>query len=438
MPYRNNYWKSIIGQNAQVLISLGVAYTSQATYALFVANSVEGELGVFNNDTGALIAGNAQVSGTANIFIAVNRGGVKSSWANAPQVPNVIETSVIFQAQNMTAIRQTYDAPILQVTQVAWLSHASATIGDITYTAIAAGASSPITVVTVVSGASTALSVSVTSNAITVNAATNSGSAAISTAAQIVAAVNASTPAKALVFATVTGVASNVQAAQGSTGLTGGTAASTVTIGNIYGIRILETTIAFQQFPTWDYQYLAVAGDTEDTIGTKLAAQINSTTSIQNRDRDLVVTAAYAGGILTLTAIYFGSTFKVMFPGLQFPALASDNQYGNVATISTPQTCHAGSGAQDQVRMFQMAGDVYKGVTTQYPLQGAQPQDYGQPDDFVALNTVKNFDIFVLYGYKNSPSITFLHQQAFKLNIYIIVPTSGTTPTTAVRTIFGV
>lgn len=58
-----------------------------------------------------------------------------------------------------------------------------------------------VTVAYVVAGTNTALSVSVTGNAITVNLATSAGGAATSTAAQVAAAVNANGPASALVAA---------------------------------------------------------------------------------------------------------------------------------------------------------------------------------------------------------------------------------------------
>lgn len=422
-------------------MSLGVAYTTQATYALFVANSVQGEMGVFNATVGgtmALISSGGAVAATTPVFIAVNRGGSKGVWAQAPQVPNVIETSIIFQAGWLTtANRQAYSAPLLQVTNVQMLSRASLTIGDITYAAKAAGASSAITITQVVAGASTALSVSVTSNAITVNLATNSGSAAISTAAQIVAAVIASAPALALVNPYVSGTGSNVQGAATVANLVGGTVSPTVVAGNVYNLAILETTIGFQQFPTWYYQYTAKAGDTEDSIMTQFATRINNTTSLENRDRDLVVTATYATGILQLTAIYFGSTFNVFFPGLQLASVATDNVLGGTATVVTIQTCHAGSGTPDQARLFQMAGDVYKGVTTNYPSNGTIPLEFGQPNDFVTLNAVQNFDIFTLEGIKLDGSKTFLHKQSWDFTIYLLLPTSGTTPTAALQAIFA-
>jgi hypothetical protein len=436
MPFRNNYWRSIIGKRAQVLMSLGVAYTSQATYNLFVANSAQGEMGVFNASTLALISGGAAVGSTVPVFIAVNRGGVKGTFSGSPVVPNVIETSIIFQAGWLTtALRQAYSAPILQSTAVYMSSHASVTIQDLTFVAKAAGASSPITVTYVVAGNSTALSVSVTSNAITINLATSAGGAAISTAAQVQAAVIASAPALALVNTLLTGSGSNVEVAAASTGLAGGTASPTVVAGNVYNLAILETTIGFQQFPTWYYEYTAKAGDTEDSIMALFASRINNTTSIENRDRDLCVTATYAAGVLTLTAIYYGATFNVFFPGLYLSQLNTDNTLGGTATVVTIQTAHAGSGSADQARMFQLAGDVYKGIVTNYPEIGV-PLEYGYANDFVALNTVQNFDIITLEGVKQDGSKTFLHKQLWDFTIFILVPTSGTTPTVALQTIF--
>lgn len=74
------------------------------------------------------------------------------------------------------------------------------TNNDLTYTAKTEGtAGNATTVRYVVAGASTPLTVSVTGQAITVNVATNSGSTATSTAAQVRTAVLGSVPAAALV-----------------------------------------------------------------------------------------------------------------------------------------------------------------------------------------------------------------------------------------------
>lgn len=75
----------------------------------------------------------------------------------------------------------------------------------------------------VVAGASTPLSVSVAGSAITVNSATTAGSAASSTAADIVKAINFSATAKALVWAQLAPAndGTGVVTALGATSLTG-------------------------------------------------------------------------------------------------------------------------------------------------------------------------------------------------------------------------
>jgi hypothetical protein len=97
--------------------------------------------------------------------------------------------------------------------------------GAVTVAADTAGvASNDIRFRIVVAGASTALSVSVSGNDITVNSATNGSSAATSTAAQIAAAIQASGPASALVDATAGGDGSGIPTATTTTltNLTGG------------------------------------------------------------------------------------------------------------------------------------------------------------------------------------------------------------------------
>src|SRR5215204_4637505 len=74
------------------------------------------------------------------------------------------------------------------------------TNNDLTYTAdLADVTGNSVTIAYVVAGVSTPLSVGVVGNAITVNVATTAGSAASSTANQVMAAVIASAPANALV-----------------------------------------------------------------------------------------------------------------------------------------------------------------------------------------------------------------------------------------------
>ena len=83
-----------------------------------------------------------------------------------------------------------------------YTTNLTGTNNDLTYTAKSKSTSgNSVTITYVVAGANTPLTVSVTGNAITVNVATNGSSAATSTAAQVQAAVAASSPAAALVSA---------------------------------------------------------------------------------------------------------------------------------------------------------------------------------------------------------------------------------------------
>lgn len=87
-------------------------------------------------------------------------------------------------------------------------------------------AGNAVTFAIVVDGNNTPLSVSVTSNAITLNAATNGSAASTTTAKQAVAALLASAPAQALVWAQLAPAneGSGVVVAQAATALSGGTA----------------------------------------------------------------------------------------------------------------------------------------------------------------------------------------------------------------------
>lgn len=97
-------------------------------------------------------------------------------------------------------------------------SQGSLVLQDITYKALAAGTGgNAITVAYVTGGTAGSEVVTVIGNAISISMATGS-----STAQQILNAINASTPAKALISASITGTASSAQTAVSATNLTGG------------------------------------------------------------------------------------------------------------------------------------------------------------------------------------------------------------------------
>lgn len=422
MPIKNNFWKILLGQNAQVMIAGAVAYTAQATYAAFLANAAQGELGVFDAAALTLVSGAGPASTSENLFISVMRDG-------AP------ERTVSFSIGSLGSITRTvYSAPVKEISTITVNKggFAALVVADITYTAVNQGTGgNAITVVYVVAGNNTVLSVAVAGSAITVNLATNGGGAATSTAAQVQAAVAASVAASALVTSAVTGTAATVQAAHAVANLAGAIATTyAINPNQSYDIAFLDTTPGYQPMPTYEYIYTPVVNDTIDTIITNLVNQINSTVNIANRNRDLIVTAAYnaATGVITITAINFGTSFRT---------LAKYDLVNTVgATIAYPQPMHLGSGFTQQVQLLQDAGDIYKGVTTNYPLQGSNPADYGKPSDMTIPGM--GYNLYVFEGYAGYRTKTPGNQQDFFSRVvYLAVPSTGTTPEVQVKALFG-
>ncbi len=127
---------------------------------------------------GRVSADTSSRSGVRRLFA---RNPAKGAFVNDGTAKDVLGTVVVAkQATLVTALAGTHN--------------------DLKYTAKVAGTVGNATRITyVVAGVSTALTVAVAGNDITVNVATNAGSAAISTAAQVLAAVQASVAATAKV-----------------------------------------------------------------------------------------------------------------------------------------------------------------------------------------------------------------------------------------------
>lgn len=121
MLNKNRYWKSTLGQFADVLIAKQVDYsgTGAATgvtdYPTFVSTAAEGEFAFFNADTLALIAGTTSgspaavtaVGSTTWIFGAVKRNGY-------------VEKTLKFRLSEYEAKRVAYSAAVAEVATAAF------------------------------------------------------------------------------------------------------------------------------------------------------------------------------------------------------------------------------------------------------------------------------------------------------------------------------
>ena len=123
MAYSNRFWRTLPNSNALSYVGSAVAYTTDATYKEFVANSANGEVGIYNADTFALLAGLSgsplaadDIDAGVRFFFAVNRGGT-------------IEISPIFTKGVAVITKTAYVAPVKAV----WTIVTSGTLaaGDI-------------------------------------------------------------------------------------------------------------------------------------------------------------------------------------------------------------------------------------------------------------------------------------------------------------------
>lgn len=410
--FANNYFKTLGAKRIETLIGSAVAYSDSTTLEAFVADAVEGEIGVFNADTGALITG--AVSGTTRFVVALKRGGLVHK--NTPMTANKIEKAKI-----------AYTAPVKQVTDIAIGTRASLTVQNIVFKARQGGTGGNSITVTYVdpAGNNAALSVGVVGTDITVNLATDGASAPTSTGAQVLAALLASAAVQALVETTGTGTMTTVQAAAAQAPLANGAAAAAIAAGDEIGFIITDRTVQTQPFPTYVFNEVVKTGDTLNTVFARLLARVNSTSSFENRDRDVPVIASGDGSLFTFTAKLYGSWFGVTLTG----------KLNSIGTVNYFTKYKLGSGFYEHVRYMEETGDIFRGVTTNYPDQNATPAEFGAPPSLVSSsNTYNMYQLVELRQEASRTPHNVWHNMATQA---LAVPSNGTNPTASLDTIFG-
>lgn len=311
---QNRFYKTTKGFNAEVVVAKAVAYTTDADYKTFIANAVDGEIGVFNADTEALWGANIPITAGTRFFVAQKRDG------------GVLKTTPIIYGAGV-AKKTVYTAPVKQVSTV--------TIA--------------------------------------------------------------------------------------------GTIGTEFKVGDTVSVKVIETTPGHEPFPTITYDYEVKSGDTVTTIATAIKNQINSLTDPRNVDGQAFVTASNAAGVLTLTAKYFGSSFRVANPSVT----SSGYPVGTVV-YTTP--FKLGSGFPEHVASMEVEGQIYDGVTTQYPGDGFAAADFGAPTAYTDAS--KTYDVYHFTPVRNEKSPTPVNQHHHYANTLACIPTSGG-PGVAISTIFG-
>lgn len=113
------FWRSLKGENAEVIVAKAIAYTTDATIADFQTNAPEGEVGIYNADTGALITA-AMAEGT-NYITVIKRDGATFSTTKTEYHKN-------------RTLRIPYTAPVKQVVTInfsaAFIAAYTPAVGD--------------------------------------------------------------------------------------------------------------------------------------------------------------------------------------------------------------------------------------------------------------------------------------------------------------------
>jgi len=186
--------------------------------------------------------------------MGINRN--QNVYQDAISIPGAQQAHTVLAASKTVAVFDAEDArDLLCVIGIhKYLKTSFGANANLNFIAKVAGANPPaITIAFVVAGTNTPLTVVVASNAITINVATNGAGAATSTASQVLAAVQASVAATALVGAELQAGndGTGVVAALGATGL-GGPAGTNPTLdcklqGTIDGAVNFFDVAAFAQ-----------------------------------------------------------------------------------------------------------------------------------------------------------------------------------------------
>jgi len=148
----------------------------------------------------------------------------------------------------------------------------------------------------------------------------------------------------------------------------------TIAAGQFFELAILETTEGNQPFPTWNFEYKSVTGDTELSILSQLAKLINDTTNIVYRTNKRLVSAKVKAnatyGNYTTTGTYTvtnGSTVVALTLAATDPAIGDFISFDAAATPTN------------------VVGDIYKVVATSSGVSFTLDRPYqGATQTFVA------------------------------------------------------
>lgn len=401
------YSKNLSGQNQKLFVTpLNVEYTDDTTYTAFVANAVEGEIGVFL-DSGAVRT--TALTAGLKFFIAQKRDGM------------INKTPIINWDDNFRKLRTAYDAPVKKVMTIGY----NGTSGDIGLDFTGASASNTLTFG--ISARETTPGnqpFPIQEGYATVNSSTADEYTVL---AAIVAQLNGDfdyqrtqpdrfVKAEILANGALTELTQNLTVVNGSTTITAA-ASITIATGTLVSIR---NTI-----------YKVTVGGTGTSFTIDRPYQGVSETIAVGSTVDQAATMAYTSGTtalgVRLTSILEESHFVV-----------AGNYNLTLAPITTITAWKLGAGSGTSIAELEKTeGVIFDGVggTLNAPFKA----DYGQPTLFASTSVTYN-QIFLDFAPKVLPSagLPTGYEQKQIQRILLALPSTGNTPDNELTTIFGV
>ena len=257
-----------------------------------------------------------------------------------------------------TGLTLTFTAGTIATDMYGSLRVAGATVpGDVVYTKKTANA---VTVTHVVAGTNTAFSVGVVGNAITVNSATNGGGTATTTANDVVAGIEASAAASALVSVVAVGAGTGLMAAAASAGFANSQVAYTPKREGVQ-VRHASAGISNASITVAVVGNLVTVYPVTDSNGiqTSTAAQIETAVNASATASLLLIADASGSGagIVSMTADYLALPVS-QATGDQFTFVTTPPQWSAVDLAEALAELLTNDAALDGFSMLHFLGNA--------------------------------------------------------------------------------
>ena len=190
-------------------------------------------------------------------------------------------------------------------------------------------------------------------------------------------------------------------------------------------VKTIEAADESHRPPTYSFTYRIKPGDTLAKLYEGLANEINNQPEAYGTQDDYFVKATASANGLVLEHLFEQATFSVALPGESYDI--------GVVTATTPAVF--GSGFYDEIAQLEFEGEVFDGVTTQYPGGNFVPSDFPSTTRFAKEGA--QYNKYQVNSVKNEYSPTPVNLHHHLKHLVLAVDAASTDDITAVETALG-